>query len=306
MSDPGTAVSVDGLVKRYGSRTAVRGISFEVRRGEVFALLGPNGAGKTTTIEILEGFRSPTAGRVAVLGLDPGKAGPRLKSRIGVMLQENGLYLTITPNEALRLWSHFYPQPRDPDELLALVGLQDAATTRYRRLSGGQKRRLALALALIGNPELLFLDEPTAGLDPQARRAVWDLIRSLRGAGVTVLLATHYLEEAQRLADRAAIIREGVLAAYGDLDALLRGDESVRVRTDVPVAAELFGSIPTVQTVRQEDDRITVLGTSCPREAVAGAAARLRDAGITPREITVGNRSLEDLFFDLTSPEESA
>jgi ABC-2 type transport system ATP-binding protein len=305
MFDPGTAVSVDGLVKRYAGRAAVNGISFDVRQGEVFALLGPNGAGKTTTMEILEGYRSPTAGRVRVLGLDPHRAGPRLKSRIGVMLQENGLYLAITPVEALRLWSRFYPRPRDPDDLLRLVGLVDAGTTRYRRLSGGQKRRLALGLALIGNPELLFLDEPTAGLDPQARRAVWDLIRSLRNAGVTILLATHYLEEAQRLADRAAIIRDGAMAAYGDLDALLQGDESVRVRTDAPVAPDLLQSIPTVRGVRQGTDGVAILDTSCPRDTVAELAARLRDAGITAREITVGNRSLEDLFFDLTSSEES-
>ncbi len=305
MGDPGTAVSVDGLVKRYGSAVAVNGISFEVRRGEVFALLGPNGAGKTTTIEILEGYRSPTSGRVSVLGLDPGKDGTGLKQRVGVMLQENGLYLTITPKEALRLWSRFYTRPRDPDELLVLVGLHDAADTRYRRLSGGQKRRLALALALTGTPEILFLDEPTAGLDPQARRTAWDLIRSLQAEGVTILLATHYLEEAQRLADRVAIIRGGSLAAYGELDVLLQGDESVRVRTDTPVSADLFTSIPSVLQVRGEPDGVTVLGTARPRDTVAELAARLRDAGITPREIAVGHRSLEDLFFDLTSTEES-
>jgi ABC-2 type transport system ATP-binding protein len=306
MGEPDAAVVVDGLVKRYGGTQAVNGLSFTVGYGEVFALLGPNGAGKTTTIEILEGFRRPTSGRVLMLGLDPIRGGRALKPLIGVMLQENGLYLTITPREALRLWSTFYPHPHRPEELLELVGLEDAAETRYRRLSGGQKRRLALALALVGHPRLVFLDEPTAGLDPQARRATWEIIRSLRDSGVTVLLATHYLDEAERLADRVAIIRDGTMAAYGSLQGLLPGDQSVRVRTDGRVPEGLFASIPAVQRVRHEADGVVVLESPCPRETVADLAARLRDAAITPREITVGRRSLEDLFFDLTEMEEKA
>lgn len=302
MSDP--AVVVDGLVKAYGSVTAVDGISFSVERGEVLALLGPNGAGKTSTLEILEGFRAPTRGRVAVLGLDPHRQGGALKPRIGVMLQESGFYLTLTPVEALRLWSRFYPSARDPEGLLRLVGLEDAAGTRYRRLSGGQKRRLALALALVGNPEVVFLDEPTAGLDPQARRAAWEIIRSLREAGVTVLLATHYLDEAERLADRVAILRGGVLAALGPLDALLPREESVRVRTDRPLPPGLVESISGVTSVGHDGDGETILETARPLDVVADLALRLRDAEITPRHISVGRRSLEDLFFDIAGREE--
>lgn len=306
MSESGPAVVVDGLVKRYGRTTAVDGLSFSVNRGEVFALLGTNGAGKTTTIEVLEGYRRPTSGRVSILGADPSRESASLKARIGVMLQDNGLYLTITPLEALRLWARFYPRSRHPEELLELVGLSEAANTRYRRLSGGQKRRLALALALVGYPDLVFLDEPTAGLDPEARRAAWEIVRSLRSAGTTVLLATHYLDEAERLADRVAILRNGRLAAYGELGTLLPNDESVRVRTEVAVPDSLYDSLPAVDGVRHEPDGITVLDTARPRDVVAEVAAVLRDAKITAREITVGRRSLEDLFFDLTDMGETA
>jgi ABC-2 type transport system ATP-binding protein len=300
MSVSGAAVVVDGLVKRYGAVTAVDSVSFDVQRGEVIALLGPNGAGKTTTIEILEGYREPTSGRVSVLGFNPAREGARLKPRVGVMLQESGMYLAITPREALRLWSRFYARPRDPEDLLHLVGLDDVAGTRYRRLSGGQKRRLSLALALVGSPDLVFLDEPTAGLDPQARRAAWDIVRALKDAGVTVILATHYLDEAERLADRVAIMRDGRLAANGELRSLLPKDESVRVRTEEQVPNEYFAAIPTVRRVRRDRDDAAILETACPRETVADLAARLRDASVTAREISVGRSSLEDLFFDLT------
>lgn len=306
MEDSRAAVVVDGLVKRYGGTVVVKDVSFEVRRGDVFALLGPNGAGKTTTLEILEGYRAPTSGRVSVFGLSPQRDAAALKQRVGVMIQENGLYLSITPREALTLWSHFYRNGRTPAELLDLVGLQKAAQTQYRRLSGGQKRRLALALALVGRPELLFLDEPTAGLDPEARRATWDLIRSLREEGVTVFLATHYLEEAQQLADRVAIIRKGGIAAYGDLRTLLGGDESVRVRTNARLPLAFYTSVPGVERGRQGPDGATFLETTCPREVIAELTARLRDAGVTPLEIAVGDRSLEDLFFDLTEIEQTA
>jgi ABC-2 type transport system ATP-binding protein len=285
---------------------AVAGVSFSVRRGEVFALLGPNGAGKTTTVEILEGYRKPTAGRVSVLGHDPVRDGASLKPRIGVMLQGEGLYLTITPREALRLWARFYPRSRDADDLLSLVGLQDAAGMRYRRLSGGQKKRLALALALVGNPDMVFLDEPTAGLDPQARRATWDIVRSLQEGGATVILATHYLEEAERLADRVGILRAGTLAAYGRLSDLLPAEQSVRVTAAETVPLDLYRSVPSATGVVQDSNGTAILGTSDPGATVAEVAARLRDAGIIPREIVVGRRSLEDLFFDLTQGTEGA
>jgi ABC-2 type transport system ATP-binding protein len=226
------AIQVYELRKAYGPRQAVKGISFTMEPGEIFALLGPNGAGKTTTIEILEGYRRPDGGKVSVLNLDPIGDGPRLKARIGVMLQEPGLYPTITPREALELFAHFYPRARRPGELLDLVGLAEAAGTRYRQLSGGQKKRLALALALVGYPELVFLDEPTAGLDPQARRITGELIQGLKGDGISVLLTTHYLEEAERLADRVAIIHEGEIALLGKPEELIRGNKpAVRLKT---------------------------------------------------------------------------
>src|SRR3954447_5094743 len=209
----GPAITVERLVRRYGDRNVVDGLSFEVRRGEVFALLGPNGAGKTTTVEILEGYRQPSDGQVRVLGLDPVQDAQRLKPRIGVMLQDGGVANAVRPLEALELFASFFANPADPRALLKLVGLEDAARTRYRALSGGQKQRLSLAMALVGRPELVFLDEPTAGMDPQARRATWEIVRSLKRDGVTVLLTTHFMEEAEQLADRVAIVDGGKLGA---------------------------------------------------------------------------------------------
>ncbi|HEX7103167.1 MAG TPA: ABC transporter ATP-binding protein, partial [Nitrolancea sp.] len=200
------AITVRSLVKSYGERRAVDELSFSVWRGEIFALLGPNGAGKTTTVEMLEGYRTPDAGEVRVLGLDPIRDGAELKQRIGVMLQSAGVYPTVTPLEILNLFHDFYRDAEDPRKLIELVGLEESANTRFRQLSGGQQRRLALASALIGKPELLFLDEPTTAMDPQARRMTWDILLSLRSRGLTILLTTHFMEEAERLADRVAII----------------------------------------------------------------------------------------------------
>ncbi len=220
-SSDGVAIAVRRLVKSYSGRRAVDDLSFDVIAGECFALLGPNGAGKTTTIEILEGYRAPDAGTVRVLGLDPQRQGPQLKRRIGLMLQESGIYPAIQVGEALRLFASYYPNPADPLALLRLVGLEDAARTRYRQLSGGQKQRLSLALALVGRPELVFLDEPTTGMDPQARLATWEIVRSLKQTGVTVVLTTHFMDEAERLADRVALavmstgmVSLGIATAY--------------------------------------------------------------------------------------------
>src|SRR5215212_8757396 len=209
------AIEVEDLRKDYGDHNAVRGISFSVRRGEVFGLLGPNGAGKTTTVEILEGYRRRTAGQVAVLGMDPGPRPVALRERIGVVLQSSGLYRHLTVREAVSHWAGFYRSPRDVDETIALSGLEAAADRRTITLSGGQQRRLDFALALIGDPELVFLDEPTTGFDPAARRQAWDAVRSLQELGKTVLLTTHYLDEAQALADRVAIIKHGAILAEG-------------------------------------------------------------------------------------------
>src|SRR3954447_24902511 len=221
---PGPAIEVAGLRKAYDGLEALRGIAFRVARGEVYGLLGPNGAGKTTTVEILEGYRARSAGSVSVLGLDPGDRpgapapgdGPAaLRERVGIVLQSCGFYPHLTVREAVEHWASLYPAPREPAEVVALVGLDDAADRRTRILSGGQRRRLDLALALVGDPELVFLDEPTTGFDPSARRAAWEAIRSLRDLGKTVLLTTHYLDEAQALADRVAIVKDGAILAEG-------------------------------------------------------------------------------------------
>jgi ABC-2 type transport system ATP-binding protein len=209
------AIVVRDLHKAYESVEAVRGISFTVERGEVFGLLGPNGAGKTTTVEILEGYRERTGGTVTVLGFDPQQRPRALRERVGIVLQQTGIYRHLEVREALSHFAALYPAPRDPDEVMALVGLQGKERAKARTLSGGQLRRLDLALALIGDPELVFLDEPTTGFDPSARRAAWETIRSLRDLGKTVVLTTHYLDEAQELADRVAIVKDGRIIAEG-------------------------------------------------------------------------------------------
>jgi ABC-2 type transport system ATP-binding protein len=246
------AIAVDGLVKRYGGRAVVDGVSFRVDPGETFALLGPNGAGKTTTVEILEGYRRRDAGEVRVLGSDPERPGPDFRERIGVVLQQSQLWPSLTVREIHAIFAGYYRAPRDVDEVIALVGLRDKANARVKSLSGGQKRRLDLGIALVGDPDLVFLDEPTTGFDPAARRAAWEMIRSLRSLGKTVLLTTHYLDEAEQLADRVAVLREGRIVRVGtpaeltstDLQTEIRyrrDGEEVLVRTDEPtrILAEL-------------------------------------------------------------------
>jgi ABC-2 type transport system ATP-binding protein len=229
-----TAVVVRDLHKSYGELAAVRGIDFTIDPGEVFGLLGPNGAGKTTTVEILEGYRERTGGSVEVLGVDPQRAGPAWRERIGVMLQSSSLYPNLTAIESLRVFAGYYAHPRDPEEVIELVGLPDKRDTRVRRLSGGQQRRLDLGIALIGDPELIFLDEPTTGFDPGARRAAWDTVRNLRELGKTVLLTTHYLDEAEQLADRVAVLRDGVIVREGTPADLTGGavESEIRYRRD--------------------------------------------------------------------------
>ncbi|WP_207454519.1 ABC transporter ATP-binding protein [Herbiconiux sp. SYSU D00978] len=210
-------VSVRDLRKRYGSHDALRGVDFDIHEGETFALLGPNGAGKSTTIEILEGYRDRTGGEASVLGVDPGRGGLGWKSRLGIVLQSGGEQGSVTVREQLRHFASFYPNPRKADDVIAAVGLEEKADTLIRKLSGGQRRRVDVALGIIGRPELLFLDEPTTGFDPEARRRFWELIRSLRAEGTTILLTTHYLDEAAQLSDRAAVIAGGVVVASGPI-----------------------------------------------------------------------------------------
>jgi ABC-2 type transport system ATP-binding protein len=225
-----TAISVRGLRKAYGDLEAVRGVDFDIERGEVFGLLGPNGAGKTTTVEILEGYRKRDAGEVTVLGHDPERPGPEFRQQIGVVLQQSELSPNLTVRETHRLFAGYYERPRDVEEVIELVGLTDKGDARVKTLSGGQKRRLDLGVALIGDPELVFLDEPTTGFDPAARRAAWEMIRSFRSLGKTVLLTTHYLDEAEQLADRVAVLREGVIASIGTPRELTTGDLEVEIR----------------------------------------------------------------------------
>ena len=225
-----TAISVRGLRKSYGTLEAVRGVDFEIEAGEVFGLLGPNGAGKTTTVEILEGYRKRDAGEVAVLGNDPQKPGPDFRQRIGVVLQQSELFPNLTVREVHRTFAGYYRRPRDVDEVIDLVGLDEKRATRVKHLSGGQKRRLDLGVALVGDPDLVFLDEPTTGFDPAARRAAWEMIRSLRLLGKTVLLTTHYLDEAEQLADRVAVMREGRIVRIGTPRELTSAEVEVEIR----------------------------------------------------------------------------
>jgi ABC-2 type transport system ATP-binding protein len=283
MSETAPAIEVSGLCKRYGEFEAVRGIDITVQRGEVFGLLGPNGAGKTTTVEILEGYRTRTSGEVMVLGHDPARRSIELRRRIGIVLQSGGIYSHITPREALAHWASFYPHPRDVDEVLALAGLQEKADERSRRLSGGQLRRLDFALALVGDPELIFLDEPTTGFDPEARRAAWETVRSLRTLGKTILLTTHYLEEAQALADRVAIVKDGRVLAIGPPRELGVGAAHYRV-------AYRAGDGELIE--RETDDPTSLL-----HELTGEALAR----GEQLRELSVGRPTLEDVYLELTA-----
>jgi ABC-2 type transport system ATP-binding protein len=297
------AIEVAGLEKRYGDRRAVDGITLRIPRGEVFGLLGPNGAGKTTTVETLEGYRSPDAGTVRVLGLDPLHDGPSLRPRIGVMLQEGGLYPGVKPLEALRLFAAFYPDPDDPERLLDLVGLREVAGTYVRRLSGGECQRLSLALALIGRPEVVFLDEPTAGMDPRARATTWQLVRDLRDAGTTVVLTTHHMDEAEHLCDRLAIIDRGRIVKEGSpADITNVGGLDIRFATaaglDLPaLAAALSLATDTVHESQPGDYRIRAEMTP---ELVADLAVWLRDKGYGLTEIRTERATLEEVFLRLT------
>jgi ABC-2 type transport system ATP-binding protein len=299
------AVEVRGLVKAYAGRAVVDGLSFSVASGEVFALLGPNGAGKTTTVEILEGYRKPDAGTVRVLGLDPIRDRAALKPCIGLMLQQGGLFPQITPREALRLFAAFYPRPEDPEALLNLLQLRDAASTRFRHLSGGQKQRLGLGLALIGRPQLVFLDEPTAAMDPQARRGTWNIIRELSERGTTVLLTTHLMEEAEQLANRVAIVDRGRLVAL-DTPARLRRavTRELRFASEPPVEeSEIAAALAVaIESISRENDGTMVLAIEPSPALVAELARWLASRGALLTELRAGSRSLEQAFLAITEP----
>jgi ABC-2 type transport system ATP-binding protein len=281
------AIEVHGLHKAYGEHEAVRGIDFSVGRGEVFGLLGPNGAGKTTTVEILEGYRTRDGGDVEVLGFDPERRERALRQKLGIVLQSCGFDRHLTPREMLTHWASLYPSPREPAEVIALVGLEDKQDVLVRTLSGGQQRRLDLALALVGDPELIFLDEPTTGFDPAARRGAWDAIRSLRDLGKTVLLTTHYLDEAQELSDRVAIIKDGRILAIGTPGELGVG-AAQRVRV----------------SWRGEDGELHQREVDDPTALLHELTSEALERGTSVRELTVVRPSLEDVYLELTAEEE--
>jgi len=281
------AIDVRGLRKSYGAVEAVRGIDFAVARGEVFGLLGPNGAGKTSTVEILEGYRQRSGGDVTVLGKDPARRERDLRARMGIVLQSSGIYRHLSVRETLTHWARIYPAPREVEEVIALAGLESKAAERTRRLSGGQLRRLDFALALIGDPELIFLDEPTTGFDPAARRAAWETVRALRGLGKTILLTTHYLDEAEALADRVAIIKDGRILVEGRPDEL--GGEGTTGRYRVSY-------VERGETVARETDDPTAL----LNELTSAALAR----GERLERLRVTQPSLEDVYLELTADEQ--
>jgi len=280
------AIEVKDLHKTYGDFEALRGVSFDVDPGEVFGLLGPNGAGKTTTVEILEGYRERTAGTVSVLGFDPGDRPRALRARVGIVLQSTGLYSHIKVREAVAHFAGMYPHPRDVDEVIKLTGLEGKERSVTRTLSGGQLRRLDLALALVGDPELIFLDEPTTGFDPAARRAAWDTIRSLKGLGKTIVLTTHYLDEAQALADRVAIVKDGRILAEG-----------------APRELGTDGG-PYLIAYRNGDGQLVELQTEDPTAMLNELTSEALARGERLEDLTVTRPTLEDVYLELTASEE--
>ncbi len=276
------SVSVRDLRKSYGDLEAVRGISFEIESGEVFGLLGPNGAGKTTTVEILEGYRKRDGGEVEVLGVDPATAGGDWRERIGVVLQSSAMYETLTVAESLRLFAGYYASPRPVDEVVELIGLTDKRDDVVRRLSGGQRRRLDLGLGLVGDPELIFLDEPTTGFDPHARRQAWETLRSLRSLGKTILLTTHYLDEAEQLADRVAVLRKGEIVAVGP-------------------PTHLIGGIPDTEIRYRENGREVTVETDRPTQVLHDLTAKALAENRELEGLVVSRPTLEDVYLELTA-----
>jgi ABC-2 type transport system ATP-binding protein len=295
------AIQVHGLRKAYGGVDAVGGISFEVVEGECFALLGPNGAGKTTTLEILEGYRDRSGGSVEVLGVDPAQGGRDLRERIGIVLQSAGIDRELTVGEVVALFGGYYPHPRDPGEVIELVGLGEKRQARCRTLSGGQQRRLDLALGIVGDPDLIFLDEPTTGFDPSARRRSWELIDSLRALGKTILLTTHYMDEAQNLADRVAILAAGRIVAEGSPASLGGRDVAeAEISFRLPAGAGLADLPPLGPARPRLDDGRVVLRTEAPTGALHDLTGWALARGVELEGLAVTRPSLEDVYLRLT------
>lgn len=299
------AIEVSGLVKRYGDRSVVDGLDLEVRQGEVLAFLGRNGAGKTTTTEILEGYRTRDGGEVRVLGEDPASAGASWRARLGIVLQESRPLGALTVRETLRLYAAYFPAPRPVEDVIRLVGLEEQAGVRAGRLSGGQQRRLDVGVALIGDPELVFLDEPTTGFDPDARRQFWDVISGLRDLGTTVFLTTHYMDEAQVLADRVAVMRDGRVAALGtpaELQAL-RGD--VEIRFALP-AGTAIADLPALSAPPSATASEVVVATTRPTADLAALCGWAQARGAELEGLTVERPTLEDVFLAIAGGEGAA
>lgn len=291
------AIEVRGLRKTYGSNEAVRGIDLTIGTGDVFALLGPNGAGKTTAIEILEGYRQRTAGEVSVLGHDPADKERAFRERIGIVLQETGVDPFLTVAETIDLHRRYYPHPRPIDEVIQVVGLQEKRDERVKKLSGGQQRRLDVAIGLSGDPDLLFLDEPTTGFDPAARRNAWDMIRNLKSLGKTVLLTTHYMDEAQNLADRVAIIRRGEIVVEGEPGILQGRDTDTRVRFAQPA-----GAAPPLDAVTTSDGLLEIK-TGDPTRTLYELTSWAVQNDVQLERLSVASASLEDIYLELTADE---
>ncbi|MDV9174473.1 ABC transporter ATP-binding protein [Streptomyces sp. W16] len=293
-------IEVTALRKSYGGRAVVDGVSFAVEEGEIFGILGPNGAGKTTTVECVEGLRVPDAGRVRVTGLDPVADHEQVARVLGAQLQESELQAKLTVREALELYASLYPHPADWQPLAERLGLTAKLTTRFAKLSGGQKQRLFIALALIGNPRVVVLDELTTGLDPRARRDTWQLIEDVRASGVTVLLVTHFMEEAQRLCDRIAVIDKGKVAALDTPDGLIRrsaGSTVISFTPSAPLDDGDLNTLPALTSVARKDGRITLSGTD---ETVNAVITLLARGHITAHQLRVSDATLDDAFLDLT------
>lgn len=305
MSNP-PAVEVTDLVKRYGRTVAVDGLSLRAGRGAVTAILGPNGAGKTTTIEICEGYRRPDGGRVSVLGLDPAVSGRELRPRVGVMLQSGGIPPAVRPGEYLRVMARFHARPLDPAMLLDRLGLAGSVRTPFKRLSGGQQQRLSLAAAVIGRPELVFLDEPTAGLDPQARHATWDLIAGLRAAGAAVILTTHYMDEAQRLADQVVIVDHGRLVVTGTPAELTGTAGQLRFRAEPGLDTDgLLAALPAGSAAKESPagHYVVEVPDRVDPQLVAAVTAWCAEHGVLAQDLRIESRTLEDVFLELTGRE---
>ena len=302
---PNPVVSLQGVTKSYGPKRGVMDLDLDVGEGELLAVLGPNGAGKTTSVEIMEGYRRPDRGTVRVLGLDPVRDRRRCIPQLGIMLQEGGVYPSLSVGEAVRLFAAYFANPVPPGELLELVGLSDRVRSRYRTLSGGERQRLSLALALVGRPRLLFLDEPTAGMDPRARLLTWQAVREQRRRGVTVLLTTHSMEEAERLADRVAIINQGRLVALDTPSALIGAGGGGVVELETiealsPDGLARLSALASVERYREVGPGRYLLRTASPPQALAEIASLLRDEGPRVLRLQVGGGSLEEVFLELT------